>query len=204
MSSQSGIVRNIPTQLVRIPASTYLSDGSRTYLAAPVPLQLLNSRLINDNQNDREVNLRRLIESENQLRNLLRLVENGNQRYNSYDDNNRYNSINDNNRFNLNNDNNQVDSNDDRQDRIRDLLRARNDNNYDDDVNRRQNTLNRNQLRALLSSNQDSDNQNNRNQNQNRNQQNQNKNRLIDDLERNDGLSRLRDLSDLNRSSNRN
>lgn len=107
VSTQSGIVRNVPTQIVRIPADTYINDGRQTYLAAQVPLQILNTnnRGTNNNiyantQNNRqhqtlnvrEENLRRLIESESRLRDLLLLVDQDND-----NQNNNYNTNNNNN-----------------------------------------------------------------------------------------------------------
>lgn len=125
VSTQSGIVRNVPTQIVRIPADTYINDGRQTYLAAQVPLQFFNTnnRGTNNNNNNnlyttatgtnthnnrqfqtlnvREENLRRLIESEARLRDLLLLADqdndNNNNNYNTnYNTNNKNNN---NNRF---------------------------------------------------------------------------------------------------------
>lgn len=53
MSTQSGIVRNVPTTLVRLPADTLFTDGNRAFVAAEVPLHWANSqRGLNGNGNN--------------------------------------------------------------------------------------------------------------------------------------------------------
>lgn len=44
MSTQSGIVRNVPTTLVRLPADTLFTDGNRAFVAAEVPLHWANTQ----------------------------------------------------------------------------------------------------------------------------------------------------------------
>lgn len=51
LSTNSGIVRNVPTNVLRIPANTLLSDGNRAYLAAPIPVQFYTTRTNDDNDN---------------------------------------------------------------------------------------------------------------------------------------------------------
>lgn len=54
LSTNSGIVRNVPTTFIRIPASTYLTDGNRAYLAAPIPFQFITTRFSEDTTADRK------------------------------------------------------------------------------------------------------------------------------------------------------
>lgn len=171
VSTQSGILRNVPSSVVRIPANTYITDGNgRAYVATQVPLQLLNVRLNEDSRNllstDRDENLRRLIASEERFRNLLRFASSERDSGFRFDEDRLTN---------------------DREDRLRDWIRSRNDN----DANSRQSTtLNRNQLRALTSSNRDNDADRFRTTNEG--------------VDRVTDLSRFRDLSDLSRVTGRN
>lgn len=110
VSTQSGIVRNVPTQFLRVPADTYITDGRQTYVAAQVPLQFFNRGSTNNNNNNnqfytqtnrqtnqfqsfnvREENLRRLIESETRLRDLLLRADQDND-YNNNNYNSNYNT----------------------------------------------------------------------------------------------------------------
>lgn len=159
VSTQSGIVRNVPTQIVRIPADTYINDGRQTYLAAQVPFQLhfnTNNRGNNNhlyttatatNHNNRqfqtlnvrEENLRRLIESEARLRDLLLLADQDN-------DNNNGNNYNTN--YNTNNKNNNRFTTTDTFGTIQDQT---NDNTNDNTNFNRNTHLTRGQLRTLVS-----------------------------------------------------
>lgn len=155
VSTQSGIIRNVPTTYVRIPASTYITDGRQTYLAAQVPLQLVNTNFNDNNQNRqnnqnqilnlREDNILRLIESENRLRQLLQQQENN-------DNNNRWNqnwlnAINENNNYDNNNNQNNQNNNQNNNNQNNRANSKNNQNSY------QSTTLNSNQLRALVSSN---------------------------------------------------
>lgn len=186
VSTQSGIIRNVPSTVVRVPANTYITDGNRAYLTAQVtPFQFLNTRLNDDSRNrfsnDREDNLRRLLaaDREERLNELLRLVEQ------SRDENNRPQS-NEDRYWN------------DREDRQRDAWRLR-----DDSGNSRQsNELNRNQLRALLNRENNNNNDENRNRDNDRNRNDRNDR---NDSNNNSNNDRFRDLNDvLNRASGRN
>lgn len=90
LSSQSGIVRNVPTSVVRWPANAYLSDGNRAYVAAQLPGQLsaqlpaqvynLRSNVNDRNQysNGQDDFIRRYIsaDTEDRLRSFLRASPN--------------------------------------------------------------------------------------------------------------------------------
>lgn len=169
VSTQSGIVRNVPTQIVRIPADTYINDGRQTYLAAQVPLQLFNNRGQNNNNlyttntntnnnrqfqtlNVREENLRRLIESEARLRDLLLLADQDNENNNG---NNNYNT-----NYNHNNQNNQNNNKNNNRFTTTDTFGTTQDqtltDNTNDNTNFNRNThqgtlLTRDQLRTLVS-----------------------------------------------------
>lgn len=164
VSTQSGIVRNIPTQIVRVPADTYISDGRQTYLAAQVPLQILNHGTHNNNNNHnnnqnsfhhqnnrqqnqfqsfnvREENLRRLIESEARLRDLLLFADQDN---NNNDNNNNFNT-------NYNNHNNNSNNRFTTTDTFGSFQDQSTDNTNDNTNSNRNTQFNRGQLRALVS-----------------------------------------------------
>lgn len=165
VSTQSGIVRNVPTQIVRIPADTYINDGRQTYIAAQVPLQLFNANNRGNNNNVytanthnnrqfqtlnvREENLRRLIESETRLRDLLLLADqdNDNNNNNNNNYNTNYHNQNQNVHNNKNNNNNRFTSTD-----TFGTIQDQTNDNTNDNTNFNRNThLTRDQLRTLVS-----------------------------------------------------
>lgn len=66
-STSSGIVRNVPTTLLGIPANAYFSNGNRVYIAAQIPNQYITMRLNEDvttktrNKDENTQNLRKLV-----------------------------------------------------------------------------------------------------------------------------------------------
>lgn len=139
VSTQSGIVRNVPTTVYRIPANTVLTDGQRAFVAAPVPWQWwANPRSNDDNRNEREEALRRLFENDNEdrLKNWLRWA-------NDRDSDSRK----------SNRDDDDKNAKNRKEETIRDLLRAREDN----DKTFKDFTYNKDQLRTLTGTTRDYD-----------------------------------------------
>lgn len=178
-STQSGIVRNVPTHLVQWPANTYITSGNRAYVAAQLPLSVYGTRSNADNQNqysnDQDDSIRRYIseDTEERLRNFLRTS--------SDPDSDLRQSLSNSYGYRLNSGNNQ------------DSQRAYNDN----DLNSRQrNTLNRSQLRSSASLRRNNDSDNDNDDNNNSNNSNSNNNRY--------NHQRGNDDSDSNQSNNQN
>lgn len=198
VSTQSQILRNVPTSVVRVPANTYITDGNRAYLTAQVtPFQWVNTRVNDDNKNrvsndyadrfqtkDHEDNIRRLLaaDREERLSEFFRFVEQRNNENRRSQSNDRYWS--------------------DREEILRDLWRLRDDGN-----SRQSHELNRNQLNALLNrENTNNHNNEDRNRNDNRNNDRNDHNDRNDDRNTNGNRNeRLRDLTDVwSRTSGRN
>lgn len=210
LSSQSGIVRNVPTSVVRWPANAYLSDGNRAYVAAQLPAQLsaqlpaqlpaqvynLRSNANDRNQysNDQDESIRRYIsaDTEDRLRNFLRASPNPDSDL----------------RQSLSN------SYEDRQSNDRDNYRvsSRGYYNNDEENSRQRNSQNWDQYRENVPSGQrynnddndnDQDNSNNNSQSNNNNQSNRynNRQRENDDSDRS---NRSRNRSESNQSNNQN
>lgn len=94
-STSSGIIRNVPTTLLGIPANTYFSDGNRVYIAAQIPNQYITTRLNENvatettNKDEKTQSLRKLANEKDETKALLRedknekITENNSQREDS-------------------------------------------------------------------------------------------------------------------------
>lgn len=87
-STSSGIVRNVPTTVLGIPANTYFSDGNRVFIAAQIPNQYITTRLNEDvattetrNKNEKTQNLRQLVNKKDEITKAL-LREDSNEKLN--------------------------------------------------------------------------------------------------------------------------